>query len=363
MTINRRRFIQRSACLSATGAFMCANGPDSSAEESAQTTVAENIGPRKPVNQRPLFIATWPFGKLSCEAAVKIAAQSGSMLDAIEKGIWVTESDVQNASVGIGGIPNATGHVELDACIMSGPDHNAGSVAGIRDIEHPISVARLVMEKTPHVMLVGDGAKQFALQHGHRSTQLLTENQKTRWEKWNQEQESKKRDESAATESPKKIDQDHHDTIAMLGLDSKGNLFGGCSTSGWGYKLPGRVGDSPIIGSGLYVDNTVGGAGATGLGENVMRHCGSFLVVEMMRNGASPTEACELAVNRIAELDPKILNNLDINFIALNKNGEYGAAGTSKGFRYAIAHAEGSEVLDAKALSEKAIGPEGGNRK
>ena len=210
----------------------------------------------------------------------------------------------------------------------------------------------MVMEKTPHVMLVGEGAKQFAIKNGITPTQLLTDKKKKEWEEWKRKQASQP-----------KVDKDNHDTIAMLGLDSNGNLFGGCSTSGWGYKLPGRVGDSPIIGSGLYVDNMIGAAGATGLGENVMRHCGSFLVVEMMRNGASPTEACELAVNRIAELDPKNLNNLDINFIALNKNGEHGAAGTSRGFRYAIAHSEGSDVLDAKSLSEKAIGPEGGNRK
>lgn len=357
MTINRRRFIQRSACLSASGAFVCANAPNSSANQLAQTAVRDQGTPKKTNDKRPFFIATWPFGKHSCEAAVKIATDSGSMLDAIEKGIWVTENDVKNASVGIGGIPNADGQVELDACIMSGPDHNAGSVAGIRDILHPISVARLVMEKTPHVMLVGDGAKQFALQHGHLATQLLTDDQKARWEEW-----KLALDTNAEQDSPK-IDQDNHDTIAMLGIDGDGNLFGGCSTSGWGYKIPGRVGDSPIIGSGLYVDNNVGGAGATGLGENVMRHCGSFLVVEMMRNGANPTEACELAVNRIAELDPKNLNNLDINFIALSKSGDHGAAGTSDGFRYAIAHEKGSDILDAKALSDRAIGPEGGNRK
>ena len=275
------------------------------------------------------------------------------MVDAIEQGIWVTEADVKNASVGIGGIPNAAGAVELDACIMTGPDHNAGSVGGLQDILHPISVARMVMEKTPHVMLVGEGAKQFAIKHGVPTTDLLTEKQQQQWQTWKDKQSEKK----------PPINEDHHDTIAMLGLDGQGNLFGGCSTSGWGYKIPGRIGDSPIIGSGLYVDNQVGAAGATGLGENVMRHCGSFLVVEMMRQGASPTEACEQAIRRIAELDPKNLSNLDINFIALSKQGVYGAAGTSKGFKYSIANPAETKVMDALPLSEKAIGPEGGNRK
>ncbi|MDG1512977.1 MAG: N(4)-(beta-N-acetylglucosaminyl)-L-asparaginase [Mariniblastus sp.] len=346
MSMSRRKFIQNSACLSATGAIACSPNTSSG---------AGFVGSEK--IEKPLFIATWPFGKFSCEAAVKIATDSGSMLDAIEKGIWVTENDVKNASVGIGGIPNANGQVELDACIMSGPDHNAGSVAGIQDILHPISVARLVMESTPHVMLVGEGAKQFAIKNGYPETNLLTAQQKSNWENWQREQLKKSK------QSQPKIDEEHHDTIAMLGLDAEGNLYGGCSTSGWGYKIPGRVGDSPIIGSGLYVDNQVGAAGATGLGENVMRHCGSFLVVEMMRQGAQPTEACEMAVNRIAEIDPKNLGNLDINFIALNKQGHYGAAGTSKGFKYSVSSPAGSQVLDAKAMSAKTIGPEGGNRK
>lgn len=352
MTIDRRRFIKRSACLSATGAFACANSNPAQATEFAANA-----------NRRvafPLFIATWPFGKIACETAVKVAKESGSALDGIEQGIWVTESDAKNASVGIGGAPNALGQVELDACIMNGPDHGAGSVAGIQSILHPISVARMVMEKTPHVMLVGEGAKQFAIKHGHPSTNLLTDKQKVRWQEWVEEQ--KKENAESKQESPK-IDEDNHDTIAMLGLDENGNLFGGCSTSGWGFKIPGRVGDSPIIGSGLYVDNKVGAAGATGLGENVMRHCGSFLVVEMMRGGASPTDACEQAIRRVAELDPKNLDNLDINFIAINKKGEYGAAGTSKGFKYSVASPEGSDVYQARALSEKPIGPEGGNRK
>lgn len=343
MTIHRRRFIQDTAGITAMGAasVVCLKGTQAA---------PAGLGHRA---QTPMFVATWPFGKASCEMAVKVVAEGGSMVDAIEKGIWVTEADVKNASVGIGGIPNADGDVELDACIMTGPNHNAGSVAGIKEILHPISVARMVMEKTPHVMLVGDGAKQFAIEQGVQTSDLLTANQRKAWERWAEEKK----------QSGPKIDEDHHDTIAMLGLDGEGNLYGGCSTSGWGYKIPGRVGDSPIIGSGLYVDNKVGAAGATGLGENVMRHCGSFLVVEMMRNGANPTDACEQAIRRIAELDPKNLSNLDINFIALNKQGEFGAAGTSKGFKYSMSNPSQSIIADARPLSEKTIGPEGGNRK
>lgn len=273
------------------------------------------------------------------------------MLDAIEKGIWVTESDIKNVSVGIGGIPNAEGNVELDACIMGGPNHQAGAVAGLQDILHPISVARQVMEETPHVMLVGEGARKFALEKGHQAVNLLSDKQKTNWERWKKEQQKPE------------INEDHHDTIAMLGIDAQGDLYGGCSTSGWGFKIPGRVGDSPIIGSGLYVDNTVGAAGATGLGENVMRHCGSFLVVEMMRQGASPTEACEQAIKRIEALDPKGMDDLAVNFIALKKDGTYGAAGTNKGFKYAVASEEMSEVFQAKGMTDTAIGPEGGNRR
>ena len=274
--MDRRDFMKRSACLSATGAFACASN-SAAATPNSQTT-------------KPLFVATWPFGRFACEEAVRIASK-GSMLDAIEKGIWVTESDIKNVSVGIGGIPNAEGNVELDACIMSGPNHQAGAVAGLQDILHPISVARQVMEETPHVMLVGEGARKFALEKGHQAVNLLSDKQKANWERWKKEQQKPE------------INEDHHDTIAMLGIDAQGDLYGGCSTSGWGFKIPGRVGDSPIIGSGLYVDNTVGAAGATGLGENVMRHCGSFLVVEMMRQGASPTEACEQAIKRIEALE------------------------------------------------------------
>lgn len=302
---------------------------------------------------KPAFIATWPFGQPACDLALEKVTQGSSFLDAIEAGIGLVEADAKNASVGIGGIPNANGVVELDACIMSGPGHQAGSVAGIQDILHPISVARKVMEDTIHVMLVGDGAKQFALEKGFAESNLLTDNQKANYERWKAENQK----------APTEVSEDHHDTIAMLGVDADGNMFGGCSTSGWGFKIPGRVGDSPIIGSGLYVDNTVGGAGATGVGENVMRHCGSFLIVEFMRNGASPTEACKMCIERIAELDPKPISELSINFIAMNRAGEFGAAGTNKGFRYAACNPDQSQVVEADHMTDQPIGPEGGNIK
>jgi isoaspartyl peptidase/L-asparaginase-like protein (Ntn-hydrolase superfamily) len=283
----------------------------------------------------PLVVSTWPFGKPANDQALAVLLRHGPLLDAVEQGIRVTEAS-QNSSVGLGGTPNAAGVVQLDACIMLGVGHRAGSVAGLEGIKHPISAARLVMEKTRHVMLVGEGAKMFALEHGLESVPV---NSASRYRKWQKTRTAERR---KATKAGK----DNHDTIALLVLGNDGDLAGGCSTSGLGGKLPGRVGDSPIIGSGLYVDNEVGAAGATGVGENIMRYCGSFMVVEYMRQGFTPEEACRQTIRRIARLDPKGFD-LSINFVALDKQGRYGAAGTDAEFKFSVAVPIRSEVLSA----------------
>lgn len=300
---------------------------------------------------QPLIVSTWPFGKAGNDEALKTLNQGGSLLDAVEQGIRLVESDDENRSVGISGLPNAAGVVQQDACVMHGPNHQAGSVAALEGILHPITAARRVMEKTPHVMLVGEGARQFALKEGLASVETDAEKLHREWHREN------------APAQPGERPEDNHDTIAMLVRDARGDLAGGCSTSGWGGKLPGRVGDSPIIGSGLYVDNEVGAAGATGLGENVMRHCATFLVVEFMRQGLTPEEACLKTIARIAALDPLPASELHLNFVALDKKGRFGAAGSGAGFRYAVTTPKSSRVLSGAAFTQKDIGPEGGNTK
>lgn len=233
---------------------------------------------------------------------------------------------------------------------MHGPGHKAGSVMGLERIRNPISVARKIMEHTRHVQLVGKGAQEFALSQGFTKENLLTAKSKRKWLEWKKDNQ-KKRPEGSI---------DNHDTIALLILDKDGNLTGGCSTSGLAFKLPGRVGDSPIIGSGLYVDNEVGAAGATGIGENVLRHCCSFMIVEFMRQGLSPEDACIKAIKRAAKVDPLGID-LNIFFIALDKKGRYGAAGTGKGFQYSVTTPKQSRILDSTALSGIDAGPVGGN--
>ena len=270
----------------------------------------------------PIILSTWNFGLPANEVAIKALSDGGNAMDAAEAGARHAESDEQNNSVGYGGLPDENGNVTLDACVMDS-NGNAGSVAFIQNIKHPVSVARKVMEETKHVMLVGEGARQFAVSKGFNEIALLTAKSKKEWKKW-----LKERREMTPHET--------HDTISVLVQDKNGDLAGACTTSGWAYKMHGRVGDSPIIGAGLFVDNEVGSAAATGLGEEVIKTTGSFLVVELMRQGYSPNEACSEALNRVIKAHN---GNLDfqIGYIALRKDGEAGAACLKWSFDYALA--------------------------
>lgn len=289
----------------------------------------------------PVIISTWKHGIPANVEAMKVLESGAGVLDAVEKGVMIVEADPDNRSVGIGGLPDRDGFVTLDASIM-GPDSNAGSVCFLQKIVHPVSVARMVMEKTPHVMLAGEGALQFAVENGFKEQNLLTPGAEKAWKQW---LKTSKYDPVTNWENePNK----YHDTIGLLALDENGELAGACTTSGLAFKLHGRVGDSPIIGAGLFVDNEVGGATATGMGELVMKTLGSFLVVELMRNGRTPQQACEEAVMRIVKKDPENKKR-QVGYIALSKNGETGAFSLQPGFNYAL-HKGGKNILvDSKS--------------
>jgi len=284
-----------------------------------------------------IILSTWNHGLAANEGAWQVLSKGGSALDAVEKGVMVTEADLTNRSVGVGGRPDRDGHVTLDACIMSG-DSRCGSVAFLEGLAHPINVARAVMERTQHVMLVGAGAKKFALEQGFETAKMPIPEVKKDYEKW--------RKENKDLFKKPEINHENHDTIGMLAIDEDGNLSGACTTSGWAYKLPGRVGDSPIIGAGLFVDNEIGAACATGMGEAVIRIAGSHTVVELMRQGKTPNEACKLAVERIIAKH-KDLKGLQVGFLALNKNGEAGGYSTYAGFNYAYTDNAKAELIDA----------------
>ncbi len=290
----------------------------------------------------PVVISTWNHGLPANEAAWEILSKGGYSLDAVEAGVRIPEGDPEVITVGYGGIPDASGKVTLDACIMD-EKGRAGSVACIENIVHPISVARLVMEKTPHVMLAGKGALDFALENGFKKENLLTPEMKMAWKKWKKEKR-----EFSSRINIENQNIENHDTIGMLAIDSEGRISGACTTSGMGYKLPGRVGDSPIIGAGLFVDGETGGAVATGTGELVMKTLGSFLVVELMRNGKTPAEACEEAVKRIAKKIPDYKKH-QVGFIALNKSGEFGSFCIQPGFNFALKTDAETRLIDAES--------------
>jgi N4-(beta-N-acetylglucosaminyl)-L-asparaginase len=286
---------------------------------------------------KPVVLSTWDFGLAANVEAWKILSANGRALDAVEAGAKVPESDPKNKTVGYGGLPDRDGFVTLDACIMD-ESGNCGSVAFLQHIEHPISVARAVMEKTPHVMLVGDGALNFALANGFKKKNLLTPDSEKSWKEWTQTSQYKP-----------VINIENHDTIGIIALDSSGNLSGACTTSGMAFKMHGRVGDSPIIGAGLYVDNEVGAATATGVGEEVIRIVGCHLVVELMRQGFEPEMACKEAVNRILKKNPFKAKDLQVGFLALNRNGRYGAFCLQKGFSYAVHDQSGNKLIEGKS--------------
>jgi N4-(beta-N-acetylglucosaminyl)-L-asparaginase len=289
----------------------------------------------------PIVISTWDFGVAANKEAWKILSKGGRALDAVEAGAKIPEADLKNHSVGRAGYPDRDGHVTLDACIMDELG-NCGAVAGMEDIAHPISVARLVMEKTPHVLLVGDGARQFAIEQGFKAEKLLTPESEIAWKKWLVKHEYKP---IMNSENQMPGGKYNHDTIGMLAIDAKGNISGACTTSGMAWKMHGRVGDSPIIGAGLYVDNEVGGATSTGVGEEVIRNVGSFLVVELMRHGYSPQDACKEACRRIIKKKPDTVKEIQVGFLAINKKGEYGAYALHKGFTFAVCDAKKQDLI------------------
>jgi len=286
-------------------------------------------------NNNPIILSTWSHGLPANDAGWKVLQNGGSAMDVAEAGARIPEADPTSTSVGLGGLPDEKGNVTLDACVMDSTG-NAGSVAFLQNIKHPVSVARKVMEDTKHVMLVGEGARQFAVSQGFEEMDLLTDESREAWEKW-----KKKRREMTPHET--------HDTISVLVQDKNGDLAGACTTSGWAYKLHGRVGDSPIIGAGLFVDNEIGCAAATGLGEEVIKTTGSFLVVELMRQGYDPTAACKEALHRVIKAhngNP----DFQIAYIAIRKDGKIGSACIKWSFEYALARGGENKLYKIKGM-------------
>ncbi|RLJ65692.1 N4-(beta-N-acetylglucosaminyl)-L-asparaginase [Lacinutrix venerupis] len=306
--MDRRKFL-KNATLSTAG-FAVTNTLISCNDETKNTKPISLT--QKPIPVLPLVIATWNVPNAT-KAAYKILENNGNALDAVEAGCKVEEADITNQSVGKGGLPDRDGNVTLDACIMD-KNGNCGAVVYLKNITHAVSVARHVMEHTPHVMLAGKGAEEYAYKIGLKKENLLTENSKKAWEKWKVESKYKPI-----------INIENHDTIGMLAIDNNGDISGACTTSGLAYKMGGRVGDSPIIGAGLFIDNEIGGCVATGLGEEVVKTVGSFLVVELMRQGKTPQEACEEAIKRIIKKPNSDYKNFQVGYIAVNKAGETGS--------------------------------------
>ena len=339
--INRRKFIRASVFTS----FATIAGKKLLAGNMEEVVVG-----------KPVVISTWDAGIAANKAAWEVLRNKGKAIDAVEKGVMVTEAS-QNCCVGLGANPDRVGFVTLDACIMD-DKFNCGSVAFLERIKHPISVARRVMEKTPHVMLVGAGAQQFAVAEGFPlEEQKLSTDAKKAYDNWLKKSEYKppainiENKQGHGPFAPTRLDNGewNHDTIGMVAMDSFGNLSGSCTTSGAGFKMRGRVGDSPIIGAGLFVDNEVGACTATGQGEDVIRVAGSHSVVELMRQGLSPEAACKKVIERIVKIKKEKAKEIQVAFLAVNKKGQVGAFAIHKGFDYAIRTNEVEKLVRSKS--------------
>lgn len=323
---DRRRFLQLGLAGTAALATGC-----------AATTLEDRGGtaPARPGTPRgPVFLSTWDHGLEAARKGWDVLQAKGTVLDAVEQGVMLIESDLSSRSVGLGGLPDRDGRTTLDACIQT-HEGLAGAVACLEDIEHPISVARAIMERTPHVMLVGEGAKQWALENGFPEKKVDLPEVRQAWQEW-----------LAKSAYKPVVNIENHDTIGLLGVDGAGRLAGSCTTSGLAFKIHGRVGDSPIIGSGLFVDGDVGAACATGLGELVIRVAGSHTVVELMRQGMGPDAACKEAVQRILRKNPD-LTEQQVGFLALRKDGAYGAHAIYSGFNFAVRTMEEDRLLES----------------
>lgn len=334
MPFNRRKFLQLSALSTPFLSFK-------------QLPTGEGVN-------KPIMISTWDEGKNVNNAAWHILADKGRALDAIEAGAIYIE-DKLSCCVGLGAYPDRDGIVTLDACVMD--EHsNIGAVAGVEQIKHPLSVARKVMETTPHVLLVGDGAQQFALENGFKKESAeLSDDSKKAYDEWLKKSEYKptiniENKKQNGPFAPAFFDDGspNHDTMGMVAMDAKGNLSGGVTTSGMAFKIHGRVGDSAGIGAGLFVDNEAGAATSSGVGEEVIRICGTHLVVELMRNGYSPEMACKKAVERIVKRDPEKAKKIQVGFVAVNKKGQFGAWAIQQGFSFAVKTAAEDKVYQSK---------------
>ena len=313
--MKRRNFLQKAALgsvgITALGSNLAATAATPKGAKDTQDVLVSN-------SLLPVVIATWSV-KQATKKAWQSMEQGSSALDAVIAGCAIEEANALGQSVGIGGLPDRDGRVTLDACVMN-EKGDYGAVLCMQNIKHPIAVAKKVMEDTPHVILAGVGAEEFAVSQGFKRENLLTEQSKKDWEIWKKTSKYKPI-----------INIENHDTIGMLAIDKNGTISGGCTTSGLAYKMSGRVGDSAIVGSGLFVDNEIGAATATGLGEEVLKTVGSYLIVELMRQGKSPQEACELAILRIIEKTPNF-EDFQVGYIAVNKKGETGAYSIHEGF-------------------------------